>query len=1058
MKVAIITPYFKEPRAWLERCISSVKSQTYACEHIVIADGNPQDWVSETGVRHIRLDLAHADYGNTPRSIGGQLAVAEGFDAVAFLDADNWYEPEHVEQCVEMAKRTQADVVTTQRHIVREDGSRMAVVVSDDADGSHVDTNCYFLLFGAFHTIPRWLMAPKPMAMFYDRFFLQSLREDGLSIVSTQSLTVNYLCTWAGIYRNVGEVPPAFAKEGLSSAPLTDWQSRLRVADLTQVKRLSGCSLRPSAFAQQVVQPYADHQDSAPGVNMKSALHPNSEIPQLSNAHYPEGSAEALLLALPRPVAVVGNGEPAREFGTMIDGYASVLRLNNYVIEGFEALVGRQTSLRVTSGWADIEGRVGVPELTPFAVQRQESSALPQYQARTGRTVAVPATDIGQLLPDVVKPSTGLSILALCSHLGIEVDAFGFDGFETGHYWDQQKNRSVHSADELSHILALSGVTLFGRSNDYASLYDFCHSNHGGYNVNEGLRVFRQMGLQFSGERVLEFGAGNGGLSAYLEQQGNQVTAMEVSAVALQRIPVRSKVQGDCLDLAKLAALSERPFDRFVSIDVLEHLTENDIRIVLRAAARSCRAMLLSTSIRPSGLLGPKGENLHLTVRPVQWWLDALDKDFAVTALVTGIEVGQVLFEGHSRYHLNDAQAESSISHLLSLPPALSGLGLPPQYVARPRPDYYVDSVENNLHVTWQPDVYPAAAQLARSFGCGTIIDIGCGHARKLVALAPEFGIIGVDYGPNIAHCRKSYGDGVWLEADFEVPLPLPIPNAVLSDSVVVCSDVIEHMIDPLPLLALLKQLVKSAAAVVLSTPDRDRTYGAGHFGPSPNHAHTREWTADELGRLLKHAGFDVAMLTHTRSNDARPEKATILALLVNREHAAVSDSLQVETEAPQTLKRHLTLSGAAQLPASSVLDGPRLADESIVHLPVSGDGVALGDAVVSVDLAREAVEQAPQGPDAWLMLAKAHQAQGNVDAFEQAMSMAFSLDQDHVGARRFLAALQLREGDAAEAACIYDQLLEAGHADIETIEGTVLAHWRAGDLKTAALRLIAHG
>ena len=30
--------------------------------------------------------------------------------------------------------------------------------------GTHVDTSCLFLLFGAFHTLPRWLMMPKPMS------------------------------------------------------------------------------------------------------------------------------------------------------------------------------------------------------------------------------------------------------------------------------------------------------------------------------------------------------------------------------------------------------------------------------------------------------------------------------------------------------------------------------------------------------------------------------------------------------------------------------------------------------------------------------------------------------------------------------------------------------------------------------------------------------------------------------------------------------------------------------------------------------------------------------
>jgi hypothetical protein len=38
--------------------------------------------------------------GNTPRAIGGILADAYGFDAVTYLDADNWYDPAHVEDFV----------------------------------------------------------------------------------------------------------------------------------------------------------------------------------------------------------------------------------------------------------------------------------------------------------------------------------------------------------------------------------------------------------------------------------------------------------------------------------------------------------------------------------------------------------------------------------------------------------------------------------------------------------------------------------------------------------------------------------------------------------------------------------------------------------------------------------------------------------------------------------------------------------------------------------------------------------------------------------------------
>ena len=31
MRVAVVTPYYKEPREWIERCIASVAAQTHAC-------------------------------------------------------------------------------------------------------------------------------------------------------------------------------------------------------------------------------------------------------------------------------------------------------------------------------------------------------------------------------------------------------------------------------------------------------------------------------------------------------------------------------------------------------------------------------------------------------------------------------------------------------------------------------------------------------------------------------------------------------------------------------------------------------------------------------------------------------------------------------------------------------------------------------------------------------------------------------------------------------------------------------------------------------------------
>ncbi len=243
MRVAVVTPYFREPRAWLERCLDSVRRQSLPCEHLLVADGQAQDWIDGAGVQHLRLGRSHADYGNTPRSIGAQLAVSQGCDAIAFLDADNWYEPQHVQTCIEAAQRSGADWVAARRHLSRDDGSRIALRIAEDDDFSHVDTNCFFVLFGAFHTLPRWALMPKPMAMWSDRFYLDALRAEGLREAHCEVATVNYLCTWANVFEAVGETPPPYAKSGLPVERLAAWLQRLQPGDLAHVRRLSGVDL-----------------------------------------------------------------------------------------------------------------------------------------------------------------------------------------------------------------------------------------------------------------------------------------------------------------------------------------------------------------------------------------------------------------------------------------------------------------------------------------------------------------------------------------------------------------------------------------------------------------------------------------------------------------------------------------------------------------------------------------------------------------------------------------------------------------------------------------------
>lgn len=201
---------------------------------------------------------------------------------------------------------------------------------------------------------------------------------------------------------------------------------------------------------------------------------------------------------------------------------------------------------------------------------------------------------------------------------------------------------------------------------------------------------------------------------------------------------------------------------------------------------------------------------------------------------------------------------------------------LPPGYRDRPDPHPFGDPPGA---VEWQPDVYTYAEQLAIELGSNTVIDIGCGMARKLLPMSARYVIIGIDHPTMIE--RLADHPGMWIGADLDDPTPVVVPAAHILGAVVICSDVIEHMRTPGILCGYLRDLLtRGASAVVLSTPDRERTHGAQHLGPPPNPAHAREWTAGELVRYLTSEQLPVASQTWTRSHTGTDAQATTLVIL----------------------------------------------------------------------------------------------------------------------------------------------------------------------------------
>jgi hypothetical protein len=208
LKIAVVTPYCHETDEVMLQCHRSVLAQTHPCTHLLVADGYAKEiFDSSPDVLHVSLPRPHADYGNTPRFIGATLADSYGFDAITFLDADNWLEPMHMERMAAAQARGKTALVSCKRTFRHLDGSVLTYSETAEDRFAHIDTNCWLVTRAAFPLLPVWRI-PKRAAALGDRIFFEKARHERFAITETQHRTVNYRTKHIAHYRGAGVPVP----------------------------------------------------------------------------------------------------------------------------------------------------------------------------------------------------------------------------------------------------------------------------------------------------------------------------------------------------------------------------------------------------------------------------------------------------------------------------------------------------------------------------------------------------------------------------------------------------------------------------------------------------------------------------------------------------------------------------------------------------------------------------------------------------------------------------------------------------------------------------------
>ncbi len=171
-----------------------------------------------------------------------------------------------------------------------------------------------------------------------------------------------------------------------------------------------------------------------------------------------------------------------------------------------------------------------------------------------------------------------------------------------------------------------------------------------------------------------------------------------------------------------------------------------------------------------------------------------------------------------------------------------------PRYSARNAYNHYDDQ---ECEDEWQLEVYLHALGLMVRNNFNKVVDIGCGSGFKLKTYLSQYDTTGYELPENVSILKQKYPDHKWKTSNF-------VSHNSFTTDVVICSDVIEHLVNPDQLLTFIQN--QSFEYLVLSTPERDLVYcddDPAKFGPPKNMTHQREWNFQEFYNYVSRF-FDV--------------------------------------------------------------------------------------------------------------------------------------------------------------------------------------------------------
>jgi 2-polyprenyl-3-methyl-5-hydroxy-6-metoxy-1,4-benzoquinol methylase len=178
-------------------------------------------------------------------------------------------------------------------------------------------------------------------------------------------------------------------------------------------------------------------------------------------------------------------------------------------------------------------------------------------------------------------------------------------------------------------------------------------------------------------------------------------------------------------------------------------------------------------------------------------------------------------------------------------------------------PDYYEEGIANNfLQKLWHNRKWASLKKIVNE-SYDNILDVGCASGwltARLAELFPEGKITGMDVSLEMI----DYAKRVHPKIKFICTDAHKLPFAEDSFDLIICTEVLEHVVDPLNVLLEIKRCLSPRGEAIISMDTGSLLFKiiwmfwTRSKGKVWKDAHLHEFNRDKLVSLIKKAGFEI--------------------------------------------------------------------------------------------------------------------------------------------------------------------------------------------------------